>query len=140
MVKDIIVKCFNKKRNFFGPALRTHSVINALSFLLLILFVASCALSAPSERDGQALMQSKLVPGHKIVTFKKTNGQAIDGAGVKGYRMFYEATTEFMCDSKAGCQDQTGKYYYNGEIVKFKQTGSIIFEKSEKGWVNGRFE
>lgn len=118
---------------------RKHFLINALSCLSFALIATSCGQSGPSERDAQAIVvEGNLSLGHRIVTFKKTNGQEIDG-GVKGYRMFYEATVEFTCDTRAGC-DAEGRHYNIGEIGNFKQTGRIIFEKSEHGWVNGRIE
>jgi hypothetical protein len=56
------------------------------------LFVASCRQSGPAERDTQAIVEGRLSTGHKIIAFQKTNSQEIAGFGVKGYRMFHEAT------------------------------------------------
>jgi len=118
---------------------RKHFLINALSCLTFALFATSCGQSGPSEKDAQAIVESRLITGHKIIAFQKTNGQEIDGFGVKGYRMFYEATIQYTCDTKAGCA-LDGKHINIGEIGTYKWTGRIVFEKSEHGWVNGRME
>jgi hypothetical protein len=112
------------------------TVLSCLSFMLV---VTSCGQSGPSERDAQTIVERSFISGDKIVTFNKTNGQEIDGFGGKAYRMFYEATVEFTCDTKAGCA-ANGRHYSLGEIGQYRKTGRVIFEKSEQGWVNGRIE
>lgn len=85
------------------------------STLIILLFSIVSCNSKPSETDG-CLALEKEYSGCKIINFKKTNGQKVELMGAEGYKMEY--TAEINCG-------------YN--FVE-KTDGTIIFEKTEKGW------
>ena len=101
--------------------------------LLILIFFAGCS-SQPAVSDGRAFYESRagFDGGYaKLVGFKKTDGQGGAHFGVQFYNMSYEATYE-CTSTEEGCLREGGRTYKKGE--RFTTTGTIEFEKSEKGW------
>lgn len=107
--------------------------------LLLCCLLCACSSSSPSESDARQVLEGRSGGLYKITSFHKTDGQALEASGVKGYRFEYEAEAECLKvnwnspypplrDDFAGGPQCTKV----GEIHKLK--GTIIFEQTEKGW------
>jgi hypothetical protein len=98
----------------------------------------------------------------KLVGFKKTNGQVMEAFGSRGYRMEWEGQIEFLSDCYWGPFDGGGswsgdfytvagkpehpdtmasflqpQYVGKKEVSKgqkIRVSGTLVFEKTEKGW------
>ncbi|MFH1231346.1 MAG: thermonuclease family protein [Planctomycetota bacterium] len=99
----------------------------------------------PDANDGQSVLESSLKGLVKVVSFKKTDGQAGEVFGVKQYALMYEAEIECLVDcfvnpSLGGIRKAEGMGIMEvrknrGDHIGMK--GQINFEKTEKGW-NGK--
>ena len=113
--------------------------------------MAAYGSSRPSVAEGQAVFergsQERLKYG-KVTEFTKTNGQESNALGVAGYLMSYDAVLE--CTDPAGCCLVNGakavpvsacriETLKSMQILKagakYRTTGTIMFQKSEKGWL-----
>lgn len=117
---------------------KNSMVILACASLLSCLLCA-CSLSSPSESDAQQVLEARSGGLYKITGFRKTNGQAFETSGVKGYRLEYEADAQCLKvnwnspypplrDDFAGGPQCTKV----GEMHKMK--GTITFQQTENGW------
>lgn len=106
---------------------------------LLSCVLCACSSSSPSESDGRQALEGRSGGLYKITSFRKTNGQASETSGVKGYRLEYEADAECLkvnwnspypplTDSFAGGPQCTSV----GQVHKMK--GTISFQQTENGW------
>ena len=107
--------------------------------LLLSILLTSCLSSTPSEADGRQALEARSGGLYRITSFHKTNGQASESSGVKGYRLEYEADAECLkvnwnspypplTDAFAGGPQCTAV----GQIHKLN--GAISFQQTENGW------
>jgi hypothetical protein len=106
---------------------------------LLSCLLCACSSSYPSESDGRQALDGRSGGLYRITSFRKTNGQASDTSGVKGYRLEYEADAECLkvnwnspypplTDTFAGGPQCTAV----GQVHKMK--GAISFQQTENGW------
>jgi hypothetical protein len=122
----------------------------------IVLMLAGCGKSQPSESDGEKIIRDKIAgqsEGHiKLVSFKKTNGQAKEEEGISKYNLEYQAEIEF--DKDCVWQYMGGGYFilykiaelpsdwdgkFGGATMKrgqhVKLSGTVVFQKKENGWV-----
>ncbi len=116
------------------------NLVMVLAFAsLLSCLLCACSSSSPAESDARQVLEASSGGLYKITSFHKTNGQASETSGVKGYRLEYEADAECLkvnwnspypplSDSFAGSPQCTKV----GEIHKMK--GTISFHQTENGW------
>jgi hypothetical protein len=122
------------------------AVISALAFLWGYSYTSNLRnaayagiSSSPSESDARQVLEARSGGLYKITSFHKTNGQASETSGVKGYRLEYEADAECrkvnwdspyppLRDDFAGGLQCTRV----GEIHKMR--GTITFQQTENGW------
>jgi hypothetical protein len=106
---------------------------------LLSLLICGCSSSTPSESDGRQALEGRSRGLYRITSFHKTNGQASETSGIKGYRLEYEADAECLkvnwnspypplTDAFAGGPQCTAV----GQVHKMK--GAISFQQTENGW------
>jgi hypothetical protein len=106
---------------------------------LLSCVLGACSSSYPSESDGRQALEGRSGGLYRITSFRKTNGQASETSGVKGYRLEYEADAECLkvnwnspypplTDAFAGGPQCTAV----GQVHKMK--GTISFQQTENGW------
>jgi hypothetical protein len=137
------------------------SIHQLLSALALVTFFAGCS-SSPSAGDAEKALRERInaTSGRQItlISFRKTDGQTFELAGVKGYKMDFEGEIQFVTDGtwlsgglgmptayefKPGKLSdnvfqnindsiQGGQRVSSGSCVKI--TGSLIAEKTENGW------
>jgi hypothetical protein len=95
----------------------------------------------PTEKEGEAAIPEVLkryddAGAIKILSFRKTNGQAQEIAGIKMYKMEYRCLIEFT----RNCQHNRGSMSTSNGTPNVKigtreeVTGAITFEKTENGW------
>jgi hypothetical protein len=119
----------------------------ALAIAMSILGCKGIGEDRPSEAEGKAaiLDQIKNLPetenggAIKLVGFRKTDGQAIEVFGAKGYRMEYECEIEFTRDCNYTGNGFTSLRLYDMSLnvksgERRKVTGYVEFEKTENGW------
>jgi len=136
---------------FMNQIMRTQIHTNLLLFAATVLaatFLVGCS-GPPSESAGKQIVQKQIQEQSKgliqLVSFRKTNATGGDAA----YSMEYEVEIEFL-DTVRVFQDpnMNGPFYaekgtmsastfmmqqrQKGERVK--QSGTITFSKTEKGW------
>lgn len=115
------------------------NLVFSVSFVSLSVLVSGCSLSTPSESDGRQALEARSGGLYRITSFRKTNGQSSESAGVKGYRLEYEADAECLkvnwnspypplTDAFAGGPQCTAV----GQVHKMK--GAISFQQTENGW------
>ena len=118
--------------------------------ILVGLFLVGCSgPSSPSESVGKQIVERQIQEQSKglikLVSFRKTNATGGDAA----YQMEYEVEIEFSDDVRV-FQDPMMKGPFYAEVgavqpihfmmkqrrkgEKTKQTGTLGFEKTEKGW------
>jgi len=118
-------------------------LMHALMCLSLLAFIA-CSKS-PNAADGNTAFQKRYkLNDFAIADFQKTDGQQSKAFGVEGYRMSFAATLE--CVGGDGCclrwDYGPGGMYKPVCLQKINigqritTTGSITFQKSEKGWTD----
>ena len=116
------------------------NLVVGFSFAALLSFLlCACSSSSPSESDGRQALEGRSGGLYRITSFHKTNGQASETSGVKGYRLEYEADAECLkvnwnspypplTDAFAGGPQCTAV----GQVHKMK--GAISFQQTENGW------
>ncbi len=115
------------------------AIVSLLSCLL-----CACSASSPSESDARQALEAGSGGLYNITSFHKTNGQALETSGIKGYRLEYEAEVQCLKvnwdspypplrDDYAGGPQCTKV----GEIHKMK--GTLSFQQTENGWKAVRF-
>ncbi len=127
--------------------------------VFLVLCLVGCSASQPSVGDAEQAVLARIKSESKgritLVSFQKTNGQSQKQMGVEMYRLEYAAEIEFTEDCKwvrsrgfetakalppgAPISEKLFDDSWNpGVLVKKAQierlSGSITFEKTEKGW------
>jgi hypothetical protein len=119
---------------------RPKNLMVTLAFASLLgCLLCACSSSSPSESDARQVLEARSGSLYKVTSFNKTNGQAFEASGVKGYRLEYEAEAECLKvnwnspypplrDDFAGGLQCTKV----GEIHKMK--GTITFQQTENGW------
>jgi len=137
------------------------SPVKLLAFIIcssFVLIATACGPSHPSDAEVRAAIEHginlrwEIV---KVVSFKKTDGQAGNVAGVQMYEVSYEATSE--CIDASGCvvwpdsklnPDMVFPRSYEKQVAgtipsEWKQfdkgsmlttSGKVTLSKSEKGW------
>lgn len=149
-----------RKANIFGLMLLAVIIIGATSKI-------TYAESKPSEHEAKKILASsfgKEIKRNilKINKIEKTDGQDIN-LGIQMYNMYVDVELEFLTDT-AMCSGMLGRSFipaaeYNAMEYwakfkfengcatkvynagdKLKLTGEILFEKSERGWRNGKLE
>jgi uncharacterized surface anchored protein len=135
--------------------------MNTWCRILLACLVAALLAGCTSQTDEaeQSLRQKIMTDSEgcmALVSFKKTDGQALETDGVKGYKLTYEAQiqmqrsgiwlrgldeTSFRFSTNqpdAGSWNAFGNTMQNGLAVRVDQivkvTGTLTGEKSENGW------
>jgi len=122
----------------------THYIVP----ILTALFLAGCS-GPPSESVGKQIVEKQIQEQSKglikLVSFRKTNATGGDSA----YQMEYEVEIEFADDVRVFRDAMmAGPFYAERGVVsptlfmmqqrrkgeKLKQTGTLGFEKTEKGW------
>lgn len=122
-----------------SPSMFPKNLTIIFVIVFLSSFLSSCSLSSPSESDGRQALEGRSGGLYRITSFRKTNGQASERSGVKGYRLEYEADAECLkvnwnspypplTDAFAGGPQCTAV----GQVHKMK--GTISFQQTEKGW------
>ena len=121
------------------PFTRRAVLSSGVAFFIGIL--AGCGSSIPSDADAKKFYEETSflqfdtlrywikAEVARVRSIRKTNGQASERNGVKVYRFDYEVEVEFIqpVEMPGG-----GPGHKVGDIVK--DTGSITFELTEKGW------
>ena len=114
---------------------KTNRII-AFGIILLGMFAFAACSSLPSESDAEQVFankwKKKIDQGIvRINSFEKTNGQESEVSGVKIYEIEYQAELEYLKDNKpALLKKAIGS---NKGNIK-NPSGTIRFEKTEKGW------
>src|SRR3954447_10943634 len=80
-----------------------RSLTISLFVTAILTLSMNCNQSRPSEAEGRAVLQDQSPTTHKIIDFKKTDGQDFNEFGVQGYRMSYEATLECLSTGEVYC-------------------------------------
>jgi hypothetical protein len=124
------------------------------TFVCIALILLGCGVSNPTESEARAILEksyeSSIKDGTvKIISFKKVDGQAREGGGVKFYLFSYEAELEYPKGRYLECENPANVwvksscmingYEFKSVGAKEKVTGQINFERTEKGW-NGNIE
>ena len=123
---------------------------------LFCLSVSACS-SKPTEADGRKAVEQRIQQGSRgllrLVRFAKTNGQAREMEGVKAYSMEYQVEIVFLGD--AWYPGMNGEFFadpvsrqlfqiHGGKLVHAGErrlvTGTIEFERSERGWAVRQIE
>jgi len=110
-----------------------------LAVALLVMSSACSSLSNPGESDARQVLEQRSGGLYKVTSLRKTNGQAFENSGVKGYRFEYQADVECLkvnwnspypplSDTFAGGPQCTSV----GQV--HHMNGTIVFEQTEKGW------
>jgi len=111
-----------------------------VSITLAFVVLTGCGSSTPSEADAQKFYEQSGSLSYepirldikdglaKVRSLHKTNGQAGERNGVKSYRFDYVVEIEYIMPAPA----PNVHNHHVGDIVK--DTGSIVFEQTEKGW------
>src|SRR6185436_9302996 len=106
---------------------------------MLVLTAGCSSLGTPDESDARQVLEQRSGGLYKVTGFRKTNGQAFENSGVKGYRFEYSADVECLkvnwnspypplSDTFAGGPQCTAV----GQV--HHMNGTIVFEQTEKGW------
>jgi len=123
---------------------RTKAIALMLCAVCLLMTGCNSSSSVPGESEGRQTVEEQVKDESrglmKLVSFEKTNGQAFDVLGVKGYSMEYKVVVEFLDDGKwlsdfrgtRGTGPGLGKPTKKGERVTIE--GVLRFEKTERGW------
>lgn len=127
--------------------------------LWLGLLLGACS-DRPSDRAGRDAFEGharKAAGGTEIAltAFRKTDGQAFEQDGVRGYRLFYTSAVAFPRGFRPDClasesiaarmECVAGALILSGsEPVPpgstISYSGDIVFERRENGWVPGRIQ
>jgi hypothetical protein len=131
-----------------------------LLLVISLLPMLGCS-SGPSSSTGVKFLRQRINNQSKgrikLVSFSKTNGQEMAPMGVPSYKLDYEAEIEFLEDCRWGTasgSDWRGDFYvfepepgpgFSGDLyppfrraakdTHTKVTASLIFQKTEAGWV-----
>lgn len=123
-------------------------------FALSVAMLTAPAITEPSPSAAEAVLLSRL---HKklprtpfrVFSFRKTNGQRMQMAGIPMYRFFYEAQITFPIGyrpecAKGGrggwqCMDFAAPGYSGLPPIApggtLRYTGTVEFQLTERGWI-----
>ena len=91
-----------------------NSAVRSACGLLLFSLLSCGCVGKPSANNGKAALESALAGAATILEYKKTDGQAAELLGIKGYIMKFEAKAKVKMDineiEKMG-QNVTGNSY-----------------------------
>jgi hypothetical protein len=107
-----------------------------MGLAVMALVLAGCSSqtqTASAEKVLRERIESESSGQIKLVSFKKTDGQAIEAFGVKGYKMDYEAEIEFQTD---GTWQHGGIYTKTGGLAFGFATGQPPKEGSWAAFAN----
>ena len=116
----------------------------ALTTLFPLMMLCGCGASLPTGYDAQQYIQQQFTKRGDpitVVTIRKTNGQHSVYGGIENYKVEYEAEIEFTEDCFFYRDAiSTSRRKLGGQFRPAKKgdrtvvSGSVRFEKSEKGW------
>jgi len=128
--------------------------IAVLVLLAMCFLIGGCS---PGASDGKQIIETRIQQQSngliKLVSFKKTNGQAMEPMGIKAYTMNYTAEIEFLDDCTWGSGGALGwpgtfaavrgrpnPMFINFSASEVKKgqrvtvSGEFVFQKTEQGW------
>lgn len=139
-----------------------------LAFAVLILPSVGCGAGVPSQDLARAAIKKAVDEGREnrlqLLSFKKTDGRAVEMMGLKSYEVFFEADLEFASKAlfsvgsplmSTGSEITTAEFReasrgfswndfisdangfrrgMKGDQLHLK--GSVLFEQRESGWVS----
>lgn len=127
--------------------------------ILLTAFLAACSdtptVDAGKEAFGHRLQKDSQGVQIQIVDFQKTNGQAFERDGIKGYHLFYRATVAFPAGYRPECVQRGSNFAGFNCVLAFAGkaglkpvpagasvafAGTIDFERTENGWIPRRLD
>ena len=121
--------------------------------------LAACAAQPPSDQDARKAFSTKISAEAKAVPFnidlfEKTNGQALEVNGIKGYRYYYTVSVSFPSGYRPECARDgfagfdCGFAFGTGasairpipKNTTVSYAGVIAFQNTEKGWIADQVE